>query len=206
VSRDDDRAPDDDADTPRDQPRARSVSGEFEAIQVREISGRRAGGIFESGDSRHLRGARSRDTRRMDAIVSAKAPEDDTPPPMSLDDLPPEVKRVFEHLDGRIDRSRRSAANRDLELAAGIAKQPEPTAKKWIKVIGEKAIALILGAVLAALLNAYNTARSQLSEQHDQMLSLELRLAAAERTLAAVIVPRLSPDVLQPAARGQGAP
>ena len=111
--------PSDDADTPREPPR-----------EIREVSGRRSGGVFESGDARHLRGFRARDTGRLDAVPDER-PSDETTQP--LRDLPPELQRVADHLWGHIESTHRRATNRVLEVHQAVATQPEAPAKKWIK-------------------------------------------------------------------------
>jgi hypothetical protein len=189
VSRDDDST-DDDAETPperrplRRPERARSQSGEIvERVNKRNMMG---------GDARHLSGFRAKDTGPLPVCDHDAVPEeseDDVSKPLA--DLSDEGNRIYASLVRKLKR----AENRTLEVQAAVTHQPESKAKQWSRYVAEKAVALVLGAAMTWLYTAYRDARAEMSDQHDRILTLEVRLRAIER--------RMPPDVLQPGRPGK---
>lgn len=174
-----DREDDDSSDErpPVRAPRARSIGGAI------EDTGRRP--RYEmGGDERARGGFRSRDTARLDAV-------------------PEETADSVEDTAGvRLGRHNRQLANRVLELEAAVmaAAPAEASAgtrrsKARIERVIEGVVTAIVGIVLAWLGDSYHTARGELAEQHDHLITLEQRVSQLERTLGAVVVPRITPSL-----------
>lgn len=181
---DDDRLPDDDADTPR-RPRARSIVGEIGDIEERRP--RR----MMTGDDRALTGFRLRDTSPLDAVddgVPEARGEEPTPPIPTIAD--PDVQEAVDILVGMIKRRRRRDANHTLELEAAV-KHVAPEKTGSTRRVGRDVATAVLIAVATGVVGLLYDKVRAVDDLHDRVLTLELRQTAVEKALGSISVLRV---------------
>jgi len=213
VSRDDDRTTDDDADTPRCE-HAREQSGE---IEIPELPSRRAKTVpampaVESRSKlRYQQPSRERDREgytdhrktplELQAIPEPSGPENEiTPTPV---DMSEDARRVWNHVQNAELRIANLIAA--LEHKIATAQPVEPSGDKSggtkKKAEGlERILWSVAGLIVAFVAHRAEAAISKFDEMRDHDLIVEQRLVAVERTLGAIVVPRLDPRLLQPGA------
>lgn len=138
--------------------------------------------------------------------------DDTTPPPVDILDtlfLDPRVKNALvDAITKAWDRSTsarrmaRATANELLGVEAAVqqqvANEKSGPVRKLTRDVITGLLAVVASSILGVVYNGYRDARSELNEEHDRALIDEQRISALERTIAAVIVPRISPSLLSP--------